>query len=290
MSISRTLLALAAAVAFAALAGCASTLRTVNESPRLQVATGDKPPATWSSRWKDVPLDQDVELDGPEQDESVWMRAAKRGAGAADWTLIGQVKPGAPLDAAPALGLPNALPIGVAQAPGSAIFGGAFGDAGAAADTNLKGFKARVHLKVKPPRITVGHNSATLPGIDTTVKVAVATPEITIGSSGSPAPSAPAPAGIRAGLEEDQRNSSDPQEVFCQTPMRAYNRETFPVAVTYKDSWSFAGPGCTQSGVRDVTVLLAPSGTQRQFCSIRTSPGSACREEHSATNVQAQRQ
>ena len=96
----------------------------------------------------------------------------------------------------------------------------------------------------------------------------------------------PSAGALRAGLELDIRNPSDPQEAFCQEPLRAYNNETFPVLVSWTQAASSNGTCQVDTQPHSDSRPLGPGQkSERLFCSHQTYTGSTCSVTITVSNV-----
>lgn len=223
----------------------------------FQVGTGASVPDPVSGNWKPVAA-AGLDMASLPSGESFWIRVPKEGSAVA-WSVYGPLQVD---DIISVKSTPNAAPYGI----------GVIGGPSSEKDSVNKGFG---------PRITVGSSRTRIGPVKLdTPKIPAPKISITIGSSGSTSsPGTTSAPGLKAGLEPDPvRNPSDPQEAFCQAPVRAFNRESYPVTVRWLERRDATGAqGCTGQGISTQSLDLAAGGSARVFCSVVTSPSNACR-------------
>lgn len=230
----------------------------------LEVATGNSAPAPGSSSWHSIPADG-VDIDTVDGVNKFWLRV-KNGKSAEGWTVYG------PVHAGDTVAVRNSIDATTYRI-------GFFSGPGENALDSMKGWG---------PRITLGRNRTRIgPVVFDTPRVPAPKIDITIGGGGGSGGGGSAAAPVKSGLEPDPvRNSSDPQEAFCHSPVRAFNRESYPVTVRWSEKYDAAGaPGCSGQGIATRSEPLDAGATLRVFCSVVVSPSSTCRITRSASEV-----
>lgn len=240
---------LAALVLF--LAGCASVVSTTSVLPdtEISVAASETMPSQIHPLWRPVGRGVSAFMG---LHETYWVRVRPRHE-QANWQVFGPFRQG---DV-----------VAIREQPGDA-------------PQYLSFSSDAQSLAGRPPQQPVGSVSyfhiGHPPKVKTTGVHAGPKTEITVGAGGSKPPGPPS-AALRAGLQPDQHNPSDPQEVFCRNPVRAYNDEPFAVRVSWTQHFVAEGPGCQGQGDSNEVADLTPGARQRRFCGLQTSPASACR-------------
>ena len=263
----------------AVLSGCAgfnpiSSTPSVLPDTEISVAASEAMPGQLNPLWRPVGTGTGV-LFGLQ--DTYWVRLRPRIA-KAQWQVVGPFRPG---DVIAVRERPDDPPQFISFSTEPDVLAGPTPESAG----GLRYFHIGHPPKVKTSGVHVGPVKMDVPKVEITV----AAPKVTIGGGGSPSgPTPPAP-GLHAGLEPDQQTPSDAQGTMCLSPVRAFNRETFPVRITWRQRFVGEGPSGSCAGQGDTfeTADLAPGGLQRRFCGVQVSAASPCRVTTTADQVKA---
>lgn len=221
----------------------------------MQFAEGKYVPKEKAKEWKEIP-EKGIDIDGDEFSR-YWVRV-KPNEQTTRWVIYG------PLNVGDSILIENKETLEKIY-----ITDNKYG--------NEKGWK---------PRIKIGRGRAKFgPIVVDLPKVPKPKIDITIGGGGGSSSEGTTVA-LKAGLENDPvRNSSDPQEAFCRTPIRAFNRESFEVAIHWTEKHTSSGPGCNNETFAQRNIILNGGQYRRVFCSHLTSPSSICSVNNSAAGI-----
>lgn len=271
---TRILKTLALGCVIAIAAGCA-TFQT-GDKAKLEIAQGDTPPRFG---WKTVSLTDGVSFGEADAVDKFWLRATRPSM--RETQIYGPYKLGDVIDAGAALDLSGPWLVALEHEPSLANLGSLA--LPSSSGPELLGFT------IRKPRITVGRSRARIGPIKIdTPNIPAPKVDITIGGGGSGGGGGGGnPPVSRAGLEPDPVRQ--PGDVFCHAPIRAFNRESFPVRVTWREVYKENGPGCTARHETDEGRSLRPGAHERVLCSLQTSPSSTCSQERSYRNVKVER-